>query len=86
VSAWDFKSYGPDYVGAVGSIPTHFRQFSQSGTAMSRTRKLKPFRASKEVKRRARILIGAPPPVRREESPKRKPPKHKKRELLQDVG
>jgi hypothetical protein len=52
---------------------------------MSRTRKLKPFRASKEVKRRARILIGAPPPVRREESPKRKPPKHKKRELSQDV-
>jgi hypothetical protein len=52
--------------------------------AMSRTRKLKPFRAAKEVKRRARLLIGAPPPVRREESPKRKPPKHTKRDLLRE--
>ena len=26
VSAWDFKSYGPDFIGTVGSIPTHFRQ------------------------------------------------------------
>jgi hypothetical protein len=51
---------------------------------MSRTRKRKPFRAAKEVKRRARLLIGAPPPVRREESPKLKPPKHKKLELLQE--
>ncbi|HLY61974.1 MAG TPA: hypothetical protein VKV95_14620 [Terriglobia bacterium] len=51
---------------------------------MSRTRKLKPFRAAKEVKRRARLLIGAPPPVRREESPKVKPSKHKKRELLEE--
>jgi hypothetical protein len=51
---------------------------------MSRTRKIKPFRATKEVKRRARILIGAPPPVRREESPRRKPPKHKKREFSQE--
>jgi hypothetical protein len=25
VSAWDFKSYGPDFIGTVGSIPTHFR-------------------------------------------------------------
>lgn len=51
---------------------------------MSRTRKLKPFRAAKEVKRRARLLMGAPPPVRREESPKLKPTKHKKRELLEE--
>lgn len=49
---------------------------------MARKRKLKPFRAAKEVKRRARLIVGATPPVRREESPKLKPPKHKKRELI----
>ncbi|MHB8656289.1 MAG: hypothetical protein ACYDA9_20725 [Terriglobia bacterium] len=48
---------------------------------MAGRRKPKPFRAAKEVKRRARLLFGAPPPVRREESPKLKPPKHQKREL-----
>ena len=48
---------------------------------MASKRKLKPFRAAKEVKRRARLLVGAPPPVRREESPKLRPPKHQKREL-----
>jgi hypothetical protein len=42
-------------------------------------RKLKPFRATKEVKRRARIEIGSPPPVQRHQDRKRKPPKHKKR-------
>ena len=52
--------------------------------AMARKRKLKPFRAAKEVKRRARLLVGSVPSVRREESPKLKPPKHKKRELLLD--
>lgn len=40
----------------------------------------KPFRASKEVRRLARLRVGAPPPVHRQESPKGKPPKHKKRE------
>ena len=25
MSAWDFKSYGPDFIGTVGSIATHFR-------------------------------------------------------------
>jgi len=48
---------------------------------MARKLKPKPFRAAKEVKRRARLLVGAPPPVRREESPKLKPLKHKKREF-----
>jgi len=51
---------------------------------MAHRRKPKPFRAAKEVKRRARLLVGAPPPVRREESPKLKPPKHRKRELDQE--
>ncbi len=50
---------------------------------MARGRKPKPFRASKEVRRQARIRVGSPPPVRRHESPKRKPPKHKKREIQQ---
>lgn len=40
----------------------------------------KPFRAAKEVRRVARLRMGAPPPVRRQESPKGNPPKHKKRE------
>ena len=44
-------------------------------------RKQKRFRASKEVKRRARREIGSPPPTRRHESRKHKPPKHKQREL-----
>jgi DNA invertase Pin-like site-specific DNA recombinase len=44
-------------------------------------RKQKPFRAGKEVKRRARREIGSPPPTQRHESRKRKPPKHKQREL-----
>jgi len=48
-------------------------------------RKPKPFRATKEVKRRARLLVGTPPPVRREPSLGRKPPKHKKREE-QELG
>jgi hypothetical protein len=51
---------------------------------MARKRKLKPFRAAKEVKRRARLLVGTPPPVRREESPKLKAPKHKKLELQRE--
>jgi hypothetical protein len=45
------------------------------------SRKPKPFRASKEVKRRARAEIGSPPPTRRHESRKHKPPKHKQQEL-----
>jgi hypothetical protein len=40
--------------------------------------KPKPFRAAKEVKRRARLLSGSPPPLQRHESRKRKPAKHKK--------
>jgi hypothetical protein len=48
---------------------------------MASRRKLKPFRASKEVKRRARLIVGTPPPVRREGDPKLKPTKHKKRDL-----
>ena len=59
-------------------------RFLALGHAMARKRKLKPFRAAKEVKRRARLLVGSIPSVRREESPKLKPPKHKKRELLLD--
>jgi len=52
---------------------------------MASRRKLKPFRASKEVKRRARIIVGTPPPVRREEAPKLKSPKHKKRDLQREA-
>jgi len=59
-------------------------QFSLPKSMASR-RKLKPFRASKEVKRRARIIVGTPPPVRREEAPKLKSPKHKKRDLQREA-
>jgi len=48
---------------------------------MSPSRPSKPFRAEKEVKRRARLTLGTPPAARRHESRKRKPPKHKKQEL-----
>jgi hypothetical protein len=43
------------------------------------SRKRKIFRATKEVRRRARLTVGAPPPGRRIENKKSKPPKHKKR-------
>jgi len=38
------------------------------------------FEGWKEVKRQARERIGTPPPTRRDENPRRKLPKHKKRE------
>lgn len=47
----------------------------------SKPRKPKPFRAAKEVKRQARLKVGAPPPTQRLEDRKLKPPKHKKRDL-----
>jgi len=46
---------------------------------MNKRRKLKPFQAPKEVRRQARILVGPTPPSRPHQTPKRKPPKHKKR-------
>lgn len=42
-------------------------------------RKPKPFRATKEVRRLARLTVGAPPPGRRHKTSKDKPPKHPKR-------
>jgi hypothetical protein len=47
--------------------------------------KPKPFRAGKEVKRRARVALGSPPASRRHETVKHKPPKHKKRALESDA-
>jgi hypothetical protein len=49
-----------------------------------RQRRSKPFRATKEVKRRARIELGTPPPTRRQESLKGKLPKHKKQSWAQE--
>jgi len=48
---------------------------------MSKRRAPKRFQASKEVKRRARLQVGQPPPSRTHGSRKQKPPKHKKREV-----
>ena len=41
----------------------------------------KPFRATKEAKRLARLKVGTPPPSQVLPDEKRKSPKHKKREL-----
>jgi len=49
-------------------------------------RRQKQFRASKEVKRRARRELGSPRPTQRHESRKHKPPKHKQQELEEDNG
>jgi len=49
-------------------------------------RKQQRFRASKEVKRRARREVGSPPPTRRHESRKHKPPKHKRQEFEEGSG
>jgi len=46
-------------------------------------RKPKPFRATKEVKRQARLLVGTPPPAQLHKSRKHKSPKHKGREREQ---
>lgn len=48
---------------------------------MAKSRKPKPFRATTEVKRLARISVGAPPPSKVKPAKKRRPPKHKKKEL-----
>jgi hypothetical protein len=47
---------------------------------MAKRRKPKPLIASVEVRRRARLAVGSPPPVKRHATPKQKLPKHKKRE------
>jgi hypothetical protein len=48
---------------------------------MAKSRKPKPFRAAKEVKRLARLRVGAPPAEQVAPDRKRKPAKHKKKEL-----
>jgi hypothetical protein len=50
-------------------------------TMMRKLRRPKPFCASKEAKRLARLKAGAPPPSQVLPDEKRKPPKHKKRNL-----
>jgi len=52
---------------------------------MRKPRKPEPFRASKEVKRRARAVVGAPPPSKVKPSAKRKAAKHKKKEIEPDL-
>jgi hypothetical protein len=51
-----------------------------------KVRKPKPFRATKEVKRQARMQVGTPPPVQRHEARRRKPPKHKKQDWEHEIG
>ena len=47
-------------------------------------KRLKKFSAATEVRRKARELVGAPPPTRVIPDKRRKPPKHKK-ELLEEA-
>jgi uncharacterized short protein YbdD (DUF466 family) len=51
---------------------------------MSARRKPKKFRAAKEARRRARMVIGAPQAERVIEDKRKKPPKHKK-QLIEEV-
>ena len=52
---------------------------------MAKSRKPKAFRAGKEVKRLARLKVGSPPPTQVTPAEKRKPPKHKKKELESEL-
>jgi hypothetical protein len=52
---------------------------------MPSRRKPKPFRAAKEVKRLARIKVGAPPVEQVKPDEKRKLPKHKKKEIESEL-
>jgi hypothetical protein len=47
----------------------------------SKIKRPKKFSAVKETRRQARELLGTPPPTRVEKDTRRKPPKHKKRQL-----
>ncbi len=62
------------------TLPPIPSETERINTAMARRRTPKPFRATKEVKRRARLRLGSPPPVQRHASAVGKPPKHKKKE------
>ncbi len=84
MSVLGFKPCGSAFGGPVGSIPTHFRQVTSMSP--SKPRKPKPFTAEKEVKRRARLAVGAPKASVRHEGPKQKPPKHKQRELDLEIS
>jgi len=46
----------------------------------------KPFRAAKEVKRLARLNVGAPPAEQVQRPKKRRPPKHKKKEIEAELS
>jgi len=48
-------------------------------------RKPKKFRATKEVKRLARLSVGAPRPSQVQPDEKRKSPKHKKRAIEAEI-
>ena len=53
---------------------------------MRRLPKPKPLRATKEVKRLARLNLGAPPIEQVQRPKKRKPPKHKKKEIEAELS
>lgn len=76
----------------MGSIPIRFRQccraplFSESGirnriSMPSKPKRPKKFSVPKETRRQARELLGSPKPTRVEQDTRRKPPKHKKRQV-----
>ena len=47
----------------------------------SKPKRPKKFSAATETRRQARELLGSPKPTRVEQDTRRKPPKHKKRQL-----
>ena len=59
----------------MGSIPIRFRQSMPSKPKKPK----RQFRASTEVRRQARALLGTPPATRVEQDRRRKPPKHRKK-------
>jgi len=67
--------------GSMGSTPTRFRQ--ESGLTLMTLRKPKRHTDAKEARRRARERTGIPPVSRVIADKRRKPPKHKK-SVLED--
>lgn len=66
--------------GSSGSEPR--RQFQDSITTVpSKPKRPKKFSPAKETRRQSREVLGTPKPTRVEQDVRRKPPKHKKRQL-----
>jgi hypothetical protein len=94
-----FKAGDSDSVGVVGSTPTRFRQLLRRHARRLRVpgcgsfagakvagRKARKFDPAREVRRRAREKLGMPPRERILADKRRKPPKHKKQFLDEQLA